>query len=190
MKYILVINGTPQAGKDSFCEFINEYCKSLNIFHSNISTIDHIKEIAKNNFGWNGVKDAAGRQLLSDLKDASTRYNNGPFKYCVKLIAEKENTVSYQYNNFIFTIHCREPSEIEKFKNYYKEDCYTIFIKRKLIEKDVDCYCDQPEYLKNYNYDFIIENDKDLADLKLKAMSLINQIRNMNYATNTRLYAR
>lgn len=193
MRKILIINGTPRSGKDSFCDFIKIFCEEEKIYYLNISTVDHIKEIARNNFGWNGIKDAAGRQLLSDLKDASIRYNNGPFNYCVQKITEKENHI-YEYrlldvknDNFIFTIHCREPSEIEKFKRYYGEDCITIFIKREIIEKDVDCYCDQPDYLKNYNYDFIINNNKALVDLKAKAISLISIFRNQYYyATDSR----
>jgi len=161
-KKIIIVNGTPQSGKDTFADYIKKICIENNYYFDNISTVDYIKEIAKNNFSWNGIKDEKGRQLLSDLKNASINYNDGPFKYVRSLISKKIYDKLDQDNKFYFIIHCREIPEIKKIKDYYQNNCITVFIDRPFIETENTCYCDKKENLQNYNYDYKIENTKDL----------------------------
>ena len=123
-----------------------------------MSTVDHIKEIALEKFDWDGVKDDRGRRLLSDLKDASTRYNIGPFK---KIVTQIDNLNKYYGKDYIILsiIHCREPEEIQRFKDYYHEDCKTILIKRKT---DIITSNHADSNVDKYDYDFVINNDGDL----------------------------
>ncbi|MFA7202959.1 MAG: hypothetical protein WC188_04550 [Candidatus Caldatribacteriota bacterium] len=178
---ILILNGTPQSGKDTFCDFIKDICKDKIVYYENISSVDHIKELAELYFGWDGKKDFAGRQLLSDLKDASTKYNNGPFNEVINKINMSMFYNSKKYMDFLFTIHCREIPEIEKFKEYYNEICsnfcYTVFIKRNLIDDNKNCYCDRQDYLENYKYDIIIDNNSDLDSLRRKTSDLLRTLK-------------
>ena len=66
---IVIINGSPRAGKDTVCEITKEilgshYCYSL-------SSVDEIKKIALIG-GWDGEKNPQSRKFLSDLKDLFT----------------------------------------------------------------------------------------------------------------------
>lgn len=161
-KRIIIVNGTPQSGKDTFADYIKKICIENNYYFNNISTVDHIKEIAKNNFNWDGVKDEKGRQLLSDLKNASIKYNDGPFKYIKSLISKKIYEATNKNTIFYFIIHCREISEIKKIKDYYQNNCITVFINRPFIETEKTCESDKRKNIQNYNYDYKIENIKDL----------------------------
>jgi predicted AAA+ superfamily ATPase len=156
--YNFVINGAAGVGKDTFIELIKKNLKSRNGFINinNISTVDHIKDIAKNSFGWNGIKDEKGRRLLADLKDANIRYNDGPLKKIISNINEfsQKNPVG----DIINFIHTREPDEIDKFKKLL-ENCYTILIRRN----ETNIYKNHADRnVEHYIYDFIINNHGSL----------------------------
>lgn len=159
-KIVIVVNGRPQCGKDTFSENIRKICHSINsnLIFDNNSTVDHIKIIAKNHFNWNGEKDEKGRRLLSDLKDASTRYDSGPFEHIVDLInCIYFRNVDYPENYYVITvIHSREPDEISKFAEYFGETCKTVLIKRS---NNVEISCHADANVDDYPYDYILENN-------------------------------
>ena len=175
MKKIIIINGSGRCGKDTFVEYAKSVSDDNHVYL--ISTIDKVKEIAKL-MGWNGGKDEKSRKFLSDLKLAWTNYNDGVFKNTVEIINNQEETYNsslfndWSDNNMYFVM-CREPEEIQKFKDYYEDDCVTLLIRRP------DCqvkgnYSD--ESVENYNYDYIIENNKGLDELKESAEKFVFDI--------------
>ena len=155
MTKIVVINGSAECGKDEFIKFIQEEYPDR-IF--NISTIDPSKK-ALEILGWDGVtKNEATRQAMVDLKRISMKLFNGPFYYITRLIAQKDG---------IYFVHCREPEEIQKFVNYYRDACLTLLIRSdrgKALKNGSD------DVVENYNYHVIIDNDETLDILKDKAI--------------------
>lgn len=163
-----IINGAGTSGKDTFIDLFKKLIiKDSNTTVNNISTVDHIKMIAESYFGWNRVKDEKGRRLLSDLKDVSTRYDEGPFKRVLLKISESKKT-TYIIN----FIHSREPEEIEKFKNSL-DNSYTILIRRNVEESFMNHADQNVEY---YTYDFIFNNNSSITDLENKIKSFIEII--------------
>jgi len=161
---VLIVNGKPAVGKDTFSENIKDiFTKNVNgrLIFQNISTIDHIKQIAKRQFGWDGIKDSKGRRLLSDLKDSSTRYNSGPFQHVVDIVG----SFIALYENipddcvFVTIIQSREPDEISKFVEYFKDYCKTILIER---ENDIDISNHADANVSDFAYDYILENNDTL----------------------------
>ena len=85
----------------------------------------------------------------------------------IKQIAEiclKEYSAP-EANNIIF-VHCREPKEIQKFKDALGKDCLTVLIKRS-NHKTEGNHAD--ENVEKFEYDFVLENDSTLEDFKQKA---------------------
>jgi hypothetical protein len=149
----IVINGCGTSGKDEFVKLFKTYCKDV----LNISSIDPIKSWAEI-IGYCGKKDEKDRKLLSDLKHISIEYSNFPFNYIINNINKSNCKIAF--------IHCREPKEIKKFVDYYKNNIYTVLIHRKGTsitsnKSDRDVY--------EYNYDYIINNDSDINTLNKKA---------------------
>lgn len=162
---VLVVNGKPGVGKDEFTKNIKNLFIMDNTrrrLYNFISTVDHIKEIALEKFGWDGVKDEKGRRLLSDLKDASTRYNLGPFKKIIEQIDHQKNFSAFFDHKMVTIIHCREPEEIQRFKDYYGEECKTILIKRNT---DVEINGNHADVnVDKYEYDYVLDNNGTLED--------------------------
>lgn len=164
MKHVIVLNGTARSGKDTFALFVHEEFPTLTIY--NLSTVDKIKEVATI-LGWSGKKDDKSRKFLSDLKDLSTDYNNGPFNYIINSVENNDilNTIHF--------VHCREPQEIQKFKDHFGNICHTILLRRPNLTQ-FNNHADSE--VENFDYDYIIDNDGTLNDLRLKAIDLIDTI--------------
>lgn len=175
---IVVINGAPGAGKDLFCELTTEaigenFCKT-------ISSIDPIKEIAKR-CGWDGQKDFKSRKFLSDLKDLLTNYNDFPFEDIVhKTLCLKYGFEIFDIkeNKYIIFVHIREPKEIEKFVS--KTGALTLLIRREVAENGpISNHADA--YVLEYPYyDFVIENNGTIEELKEKAKKFVEMLKGKN----------
>ena len=166
---VIVINGMSGVGKNEFIEA----CKKGDYDVYDFSTIDYVKEVAKQ-IGWDGVRDERGRKFLSDLKDALTDYDNIPFK---KVVSEIDN-VLYQYDQFeqptdklIFFIQSREPADIDKWVDKY--DAKTLLIRRE-VEEEYSNHADQGVF--DYDYDYVYSNIHNLETLTRDAINFINYI--------------
>jgi len=174
---VLIINGAPQSGKDTFIDFINEEPNhGANVYA--YSSIDCIKEAAKK-IGWDERKDTRGRKFLSDLKDALTAYNDTPFWEVVRhgMLANENN---YEF----FCVCAREPAEIQKLVEYYEKaciDCHAVLIKNDKAEEDAmknqTNHADR-NYM-NFVYHFIINNNSTLDVFQ-------RNVRNFLYLLNQR----
>jgi len=162
---IITINGHARAGKDSFVTYAAEFARVVSF-----STITMIKEVATV-LGWDGNKDEAGRQFLSDLKDAWSLYNDGPFQDIVAAVAatiKKKGT-----DDFFVFVHVREPAEIQKFKDYFGKDCITLLIKRQMgsVPKN---HADQR--VDDFPYDQTLLNNHTLQDLRNTARKFMQEL--------------
>ena len=161
-KNIIIINGTGGAGKDTFVGFCSEITKVRNV-----STVDKVKEAAKILVGWNGEKDEVSRKLLVDLKQLSIAYNDAPTQYIIQQAEIFKNSEE----NLMF-VHIREAEEIEKAKKRLNAKTLLITNPRvKLITSN-----DSDGKVNEYEYDYYIENDGTLEDLKKKAVQFIEEL--------------
>lgn len=160
-KQVIIINGTGGSGKDTFVEFCAKFAKV-----TNISSVDKVKEAAQILVGWNGEKDEKSRKLLVDLKQLSIDYNDYPAKY----INKQYETFKKSESKYLF-IHIREINEIEKIKALL--NAKTLLVRNPRVALITSNNSDGNVY--NYNYDYIIENDGSLEDLKQKAKEFVSK---------------
>ena len=170
---VVIVNGKPGSGKTTFEDMCAEivgdaYCNKR-------STVDKVKEIAKIG-GWNGVKDAAARKLLSDLKDIFTEYNNMPMNDILKYVSGWETDLAYYgvgNHPHILFVDDREPEHIEKLKNMLNA---TTLLIRRPGDEDVETSNHADKNVFEYEYDWTINNDGDLDLLKVKAQIFVNSL--------------
>lgn len=80
---------------------------------------------------------------------------------------------SLQGNQFGFVfIHCREPKEIQRIKEKFDYDVYTILIRRDMLKFYGNHADDEVE---NYTYDFTINNFGTLEELRAAAEKFYNK---------------
>lgn len=163
MKNIVVINGSGGVGKDTFVELCSTYVKV-----KNISSVDKVKEAAHILTGWNGEKDDKSRKLLSDLKEMGIQYNDAPFLYITSMVEEFKSS-----EEEIMFIHIREAKEIEKCRKTF--GAITLLITNKNVLAVTTNHSDKD--VLDFNYDYHIENDGTIEELRDKAKDFVNQLK-------------
>lgn len=169
---IIVINGRPRAGKDTFVELCKKHCN----WCLNVSTVDFVKQVAEY-CGWDGTKTAANRKFLSDLKDLLTEWNDVPYKKVVRALKLFEvEVMDYDFDpeeDAIAFIHCREPKEIKRLCD--ELGAQSLLITRDEVEEDkTSNHADEEVF--NYKYDYIIANDDTLQDLEDAAVKFLTDL--------------
>ena len=167
---IIIVNGKGGSGKDTFEEYfrdIAELCENKVYKTSMVRAVKNIAQMC----GWQGGKSDKDRKFLADLKTLLDDYNNFAFESVVNDILKAEK----EHYDYIF-IDAREPNDIDKIKEI-SLNCYTILIKRKETTEKIYGN-DADDNVMNYNYDYIIENNGTLDDLRASAEIFFNEIDN------------
>ena len=175
---VLIINGAPRSGKDTFISTLTWEKPGKVIRYS---SIDWIKQQALN-LGWDGIKDAKGRQFLSDLKNACTNYADIPFKKITERILSSCNRYSQEAGTVYFCTCVREPEEIYKLKIWCNENkipCHSILIRRKKAEQkalDEEFTSSGDTRFLDYSYTRVLWNDGSLDEFILKSKQLMEKV--------------
>ena len=136
----------------------------------NYSSVSKVKEVAKH-IGWTGSKTEKDRKFLSDLKLLTTEYNDMPLND-MKSFANNFMSGNYNIPRMLF-LHIREPEEITKAVNAFKEyNVKTVLVKRDSVKHITSNMADENVY--NYDYDIVINNNGTLDDLKEQTRAFLD----------------
>lgn len=155
---IIVVNGFGGSGKDTFEKYVDEYATKNGYQVWKTSMVSFVKEQAKK-LGWTGGKTLQDRRFLSDLKDSLAKWNDSPFQYVLNEINECK-----ELGYTLLFIDAREPEDIDRIKTT-DPNVSTLLIKRQ--ETDNITYGNHADdCVLDYTYDWVIENNKSLDNLK------------------------
>lgn len=169
--YVLIINGVARSGKDTFLDAIEKHPNDINVFR--FSTIDQVKEIAKQMGCDPEIKNDKNRKLWSDIKMLWSDYNDGIFK---SIVCDIDRLLDQPkaYNTELITIICREPVEIQKFVNYFgSKICKTVIVERPGVTIPNNT---GDMGVSDYAYDFRIQNDGDIEKLERTAYEFLGAL--------------
>lgn len=76
MKRIILISGKAESGKDTTAKLLQQKLKGKSLI---IHYSDYLKFICQTYFGWNGIKDEYGRNLLQSFGTEKVRKRNPNF---------------------------------------------------------------------------------------------------------------
>lgn len=165
---IIVVNGKPRSGKDTFCKEVINFCEQRNIECDAWSTIDLEKEILEEYVKPYDVNSDSDRSFLSDFKQLLNEYYDYTFN-TFKTIADD--------NIGVTLIHSREWNEINRFKHYCAEKgikFISVFITGNNERNDFtnwsDKFCDDRKNM----YDYKINNKGSLEDYKKNVEQFCN----------------
>jgi len=169
---VIIVNGYPRSGKDTFCDFANDEYNCINY-----STVDTVKEIATM-MGWDGTKTPENRAMLSALKDFTTEWFDMTFKEMINLIQDEINYAEILEDevDFIF-LHIREPKEIIRIKDWCTErsiNCFLVCIQRNEMVGEQSNHADSDVYF--IQYDSYINNNSSLDEFKEATHNYLDSI--------------
>lgn len=182
---VVIINGKPQSGKDTFCKYAQGYCdddESANTLI--ISSVDPLKEMLTQ-LGWDGTKTDKIRDMLMDMKQLWVQNQDGPTMFLFNNILEFHKACTGE-DNIVF-VHIREPEEIKKLVNALTgfESMGIDVISLLVIRKGGEDTPNQPAetrrsddeaLINNYEYDVTINNDEDLIKLQELAAEFVDKL--------------
>ena len=182
---VVIINGKPQSGKDTFCKYAQGYCdddESANTLI--ISSVDPLKEMLTQ-LGWDGTKTDKIRDMLMDMKQLWVQNQDGPTMFLFNNILEFHKACTGE-DNIVF-VHIREPEEIKKLVNALTGfesmgiDVISLLVIRESGEdtpnQPADTRRSDDEALINsYEYDVTINNDEDLIKLQELAAEFVDKL--------------
>lgn len=157
-KLVIIVNGKPRAGKDTFAQLLNRY---ENVYK--ISSIDKIKQIAID-CGWAGKKTEKDRKFLSDLKMLVSDYSDVIFDGMLEKVMD---FYSDEIHERIMVIDIREPEEIERAKIIF--DAITLFVKNDNVEDITSNEADAN--VEKYEYDYYITNNGTIEEFDQNIMN-------------------
>ena len=182
---VVIINGKPQSGKDTFCKYAQGYCdddESANTLI--ISSVDPLKEMLAQ-LGWDGTKTDKIRDMLMDMKQLWVQNQDGPTMFLFNNILEFHKACTGE-DNIVF-VHIREPEEIKKLVNALTgfESMGIDVISLLVIRKGGEDTPNQPAetrrsddeaLINSYEYDVTINNDEDLIKLQELAAEFVDKL--------------
>ena len=182
---VVIINGKPQSGKDTFCKYAQGYCdddESANTLI--ISSVDPLKEMLAQ-LGWDGTKTDKIRDMLMDMKQLWVQNQDGPTMFLFNNILEFHKACTGE-DNIVF-VHIREPEEIKKLVNALTgfESMGIDVISLLVIRESGEDTPNQPAetrrsddeaLINSYEYDVTINNDEDLIKLQELAAEFVDKL--------------
>jgi hypothetical protein len=158
MKHVVVVNGKPRSGKDTFINYCRIYADNTDCVErvESISSISPVMDALKS-LGWDGEKRDDIRNLLSQLKFFWICNNDGPTAYLIKRILDVKE------DNCAIFVQIREPAEIDKLRNAMIAlkplgiDVTTVLIMRPGTDREYSNTSDN--YVFDYEYEHTINND-------------------------------
>lgn len=161
---VLIMNGPAESGKGETSKIIANHLKWE---VKQYSSIDYVKHVAKEKFGWNGKKNVKGRNLLAGIKQTMIAYNDMPTK---KVIVNIQEGILFGIDLMIVDI--REPDEIDKLVNWCRENkvtCHTCRVSNTDKELEAErsgLSLTGDRMYGRYDYDIYIYNNKGLFELE------------------------
>jgi len=179
---VVIINGVAESGKDTFVEYVSEVWegKDLGCVVVNHSTIDSVKEFCQVLGCKIREKSQEARVLWSSVKDAWTKYNNGPAVEAIKKIVDYHRDFPHS-DTLVFFLHCREPEEIKKIRGCLalipSIKVTTLLVNRPdILAKSNKCVKDNfAAVTSGIDYDVIIINES-LDGLRKSAENFVSNL--------------
>ena len=159
-KTVLIVNGKPRAGKDTFVELLDHMIPVYKY-----SIIEKVKSIALD-CGWKGKKEERDRKFLYELKKLTDEYSDMSFIDVYKKIEAFAND---EIKEVLFAVDIRDPEDIEMMKDL--TGAFTVFIENENVPEITSNPADAN--VANYEYDFVIKNNGTMDDYKREVYNFL-----------------
>ena len=155
MEKVILICGKAESGKKEFAKILEKELAKNEFTSFTFPVTYFFKELLKKQYGWDGKKDKAGRDLLQKIGE---EWNNKSPGFWATLSCELLTSLELDYDVFLVT-GVRRKEEIKTFKKKFK----TIAVNVVKHERKTTLTKEQEEHeseneLQDYKFDYVIEH--------------------------------
>jgi hypothetical protein len=183
MKKILLISGKAMSAKDTSANIMKEQLESKGERVLICHYADLLKYICRTFFNWDGIKDDKGRTILQHVGTDVIRNKNDRPDYWVDFIIDIL-WMFYDEWDYVLVPDCRFPNECERMFEEFDGGKYNIVKSIRVTRPNFDSGLSIEQLthpsecaLDDYKFDYYIENNGTLDDLKLKVKDLLDNIK-------------
>ncbi len=172
---IIILSGKAQSGKNECADVIRTYYNRLGLKSIVLSYAFYLKVYAKNVLGWDGSEDTKPRDFLQQVGVELIKNKINP-NMLVDRVIDDIKVYSYFYDVIVIS-DARFVDEISVVKDNFsnvsvihilgKENRLTFDQQNHSTETGLDGYDD---------YDFVINNDGSIEDLRNKLFYLLEEV--------------
>lgn len=181
MKKIILISGKAGHGKDETAKILKSIFEERGDGVAVTHYAKHIKDIMREFYNWNGIKDEWARDKLQWMGTEKIRIEMNNENFHVRRTCENIDIVQDDFDYFLIA-DCRFPNEIEFVKNYFgEENVYTVRVQRLNYEssltKEAQNHVSETS-LDDYNdWSYkIVAMSGDLTGLRNQCEMVVNKI--------------
>ena len=169
---IIIISGHAGSGKDTAAATMKDILDGVGRRTLIIHYADLLKFTLKEFYGWNGEKDAYGRELLQRVGTDVVRKNYPD--YWVDYITFMLGMLDLPYH-YVMIPDARFPNEIELVKNMFPDTKHLRVIRPEIEKQTGADWRRHPSEteLDGYPYDMVIHNDGKMEDLRNACRALL-----------------
>lgn len=174
-KYIVALNGKPESGKGTIVSIVYN---NTNLHVWNTSIVNVIKAMAGLVTEEDQKKDDKYRKFINDLLVIVTKYNDGAYNKVLDYI----NTFVNDENANVLFIDIRDTKVIDRLKKqisliYGDRVIFkSLFVIRPGTERPHGNPADDELNVKDYKYDYVINNIRDFKYFELMVLSFVEHL--------------
>lgn len=170
---VVVVNGEPRAGKDTFINNVSAMLRSRRVPVDSFSSIDPVREMLQGAGFDLDAKTEADRKLLAVIGDAVQEHSNWRTNKCIEQIDW------FRWNNHrkgVFFLHIREPKNIALVQAGLAQgiSMITVFIESTRSHKIMSNAADAG--VRNMKYHHVIQNNGTLGDFSNAAARFVSDV--------------
>jgi len=166
LKIIVAFCGKAGCGKDAAADYLRE-----NFGFTRVAFADELKRIARDEYGWDGIKDDRGRKLLQDIGAYGRAYD--PDIWIKKMFASG----NYQEADFVAVTDCRYPNEVEALQE--RDASIILIYGRGGLEGEAGEHESETALDTRENWDYEINNSATWAALFVQLDMIITTIKHL-----------
>lgn len=175
MTKVVIVNGRPRAGKDTFIDMVSMFARNGGKTVRSFSSIDPVRDMLRQ-AGFNlDRKTPKDRKLLAIVGDAVQEHSFWRTDQCIEAIVKLHREAQ---GRGVMLLHIREPKNIGIIRQWCESGLFvsvsTVFIDSDRAETVASNAADAE--VEDMEYDVRITNHGTLEDLNTKALAFCNHV--------------
>lgn len=176
---IILVSGKSHSGKGTVSEMIEEILKSQNKHVIRCSLSTYIRQIAKDDFYWNGIDTLESRIFMAEVYRVGTNFY--PY-HMARRIWERDIQPYARKDTVVIVESFREKVNYDYFVELFKEHLVDDILTFRVTRPNYDDIQDEKHKqhvsesdLDNFSFDYYIENSGTIEELENKLKGIFNE---------------
>lgn len=176
---IILVSGKSHSGKGTSSEIIEQILKNQNKHVIRCSLSTYIRQIAKDDFYWDGIDTLESRIFMSEVYRVGTDFY--PY-HMARRVWERDIQPYANRDTIVVVESFREKVNYDYFKMLLEQEIINNILTIRIIRPKFDDIKDEKHKqhvsesdLDDFDFDYVVENDGTVEELDIKLKEIFNE---------------